>query len=449
MPIRYHSTERDLPGGFGGNPDFREALFAGIAPDGGLFMPDRLPVFDAAAWDSFRGLSYPDLAARLLAPLVEGAISAPELAVLTRDAYGFDVPVERYDGDRWILRLDRGPTASFKDFAARLMARWMRALSPPGAPMTVLVATSGDTGSAVGHAFRDLPGVRVVLLYPEGQVSPVQKRQLDTLGGAVRAVEVAGSFDDCQRMAKEAFLDAALRPLRLISANSISIGRILPQMVYYAWAWARVAPPGGAVSFYVPSGNFGNALGCEFARRMGLPVARLTLAVNENDAFPRYLSTGTYAPVHPSRNCLSNAMNVGNPSNLARFAALYGGVLTRAGDFRREADRERWRRNTASVSISDAETEETMRRAWREHRVLLDPHGAVGIAALERLDDRSAPAVCLETAHPAKFPEVVERVLGFSPEPPPSLREIRTQEARFDRLRAEYGALCDYLRKLP
>ena len=449
VPCLFVSTGRSCPGGFSGAVGFADALEAGLAPDGGLFMPASLPAWTPQDWESLRLLDYPSIAERLLWPFVEGALPKDAFTALTRAAYDFDLPIEPYAPGIHLLRLDRGPTASFKDFAARWLARMMRALRPPGAPvMTVLVATSGDTGSAVGEAFHGLPGFRVVLLFPRGEVSPIQRRQLVSIGDNVSALEVSGSFDDCQRMVKEAFLDPALRPCHLTSANSISIGRVLPQMVYYAYAWSRISTPGKPVSFCVPSGNFGNALGGELARRMGLPVRRLILAVNANDEFPRYLESGAYAPVTPSHACLSNAMNVGHPSNLARFFDLYGGTMARDGRVQRPANVREFRSRVESVSVSDDETRDTMLRAWRERRVLVEPHGAVALRAVERLGSGPEPMVVLETAHPAKFPETVEPLLGVAPEPPPALRAALERPESFTPLAAGHGALRDYLRRL-
>lgn len=447
MTIRYHSTNRANGGRPGDTVPFREALFQGLAPDGGLYLPDRLPLLTRAELDALRDRPYAEVAFRVLRPFVEGDLADDAFLALCRDAYDFEVPLEPFDEGVWILRLDRGPTASFKDFAARWMARVMRALRPAGRPITVLVATSGDTGSAVGEAYRGLDGVRVVILYPEREVSPVQKRQLDSIGANVASLSVAGTFDECQHLVKQAFLDPAHAALNLTSANSINIGRILPQSVYYVYAWLRASHGFHPVTFSIPSGNFGNSFGGELARRMGVPLGRLIVAVNENDEFPRFLESGAYAPVCPSRACLSNAMNVGNPSNLARYFDLYGGTLTRDGVVRRMPDVADMRRRLASVSVSDAETVDTIRRAWNDRRVLLEPHGAVGVAALTRCaGPGERPAVCIETAHPAKFPEIVERELGFAPEPSEALRRLDARRGEAQAMAASYEALSDYLR---
>jgi threonine synthase len=447
--ILYHSTNRGLPGGAAGAVPFREALLRGLAPDGGLYMPVTLPRLDRARLAELRNAPYARVAFDVLRPFTAGVLPDETFLRLCEDAYDFEVPLEPLEDGAWILRLDRGPTASFKDFAARWMARMMGELRDPGQEQTILVATSGDTGSAVGEAFRGLEGFRVVLLYPEHEVSAVQKRQLDGIGLNVRALSVAGTFDECQALVKQAFLDPSLAGLGLSSANSINIGRILPQSVYYVYAWLRVARDGGPVTFSVPSGNFGNSFGCEVARRMGLPVGRLILAVNANDEFPRFLADGGFRPVSPSRACLSNAMNVGNPSNLARYFDAYGGTVTREGAVRKAPDLASMRAAMESVSISDDETVACIRDTWTRRRVLIEPHGAVGVAALRRLGVGPGPSVCLETAHPAKFPEVIERELGFTPEPPEAFRRLAEREPAVERIPATYEALRETLTRAP
>ncbi|MDZ4199573.1 MAG: threonine synthase [Kiritimatiellia bacterium] len=445
--ILYYSTGRHLDGGRPEGVSFRDALLRGPAPDGGLYMPAPLPRMDLDQLRTLRDEPYARIAFEVLRPFTVGVLSDGQLLQICQSAYDFDVPLERMDDGPWILRLDRGPTASFKDFAARWMARTMQALSAPDAERMILVATSGDTGSAVGEAFRGLKGFRVTLLYPEGEVSPVQKRQLDGIGMNVRALSVAGTFDECQAMVKRAFQDPELAGLRLSSANSINIGRILPQSVYYVWAWLRASPDGAPVTFSVPSGNFGNSFGCEIARRMGLPVSRLILAVNANDEFPRFLESGEFHPLNPSRACLSNAMNVGNPSNLARFFDLFGGQLTREGRVVKRPDMEALRSGLLSISIDDAETAACMKETWLRHRVLLDALGAVGVAAWKRLGQGSEPAICVETAHPAKFPEIIQRELGFVPDPPSAFDALERRTPAVERIPAEYDALCSILKR--
>lgn len=446
-PILYRSTNGQAP-----PVSLREALLAGQAPDRGLYLPTALPRWSPAEIAALADRPYPEIAAHVLAPFTEGLLTRDELAALCAEAYDFDVPLEPVAGRArvFVLRLDRGPTASFKDFAARFMARLLgRIVRETGRPLTILTATSGDTGSAVAHAFHGVAGIRVIVLFPREEVSPRQRKLMTVLGGNVRCLALTGKFDDCQALVKRAFADPALKHLPLSSANSINIGRLLPQSVYYFHAAARVAAPGEPVVFSVPSGNFGDMMGGVLAGRMGLPLRRLVVPVNENDAFPRFLATGRYEKIEPSRNCLSNAMNVGHPSNLARLIALYGGHLDETGRLHRAPDLATLRRDLFSVSVSDAQTLATMREAWAQHRLLLEPHGAVGwrglldYAAAAPLD--GTPAVVLETAHPAKFPEAIERVLGFSPEVPPAIARAEQAPEDYDTLAPDYDAFREYL----
>ena len=447
MP-RFYSTNRTLPGGFRASVPFKDALFMGQAPDGGLFMPETIPAFAPETLASLKGRPFKDTAYEVMKTFLADEIDHVALRAMVDDAYDFDVPLEFAAPGTWLMRLDRGPTASFKDFAALMLARLMAHFRPPGRPLTVLVATSGDTGSAVGEAFKGIPGARVVILYPKLEVSPAQKRQLDTIGGNVQAIEVEGKFDDCQEMVKTAFADPELTELNLTSANSINFGRILPQMAYFAHACAQLADPGEEVVFSVPSGNFGNAFACELARRMGLPVRKLILATNGNDAFPRFLESGVYEKVSPSKNCLSNAMNVGHASNLARFFDLYGGTVNKSGTVHKVPELGLMRERLWSISVDDAETRATMKRAHGEHATLLEPHGAVGWKGLEAYRETTGDAslaIVLETAHPAKFPEAVRETLGIEPELPESLARLEGRQGDAESLGSEYDALKRYL----
>lgn len=445
--ILYHSTNGQAP-----PAPLREALLAGQAPDRGLYLPTELPRLSPAELAALARLTYPEMAARVLAPFTDGLLDRDELATLCAEAYDFDVPLEPVAGRArvFVLRLDRGPTASFKDFAARFMARLLsRIVRDTGRPLTILTATSGDTGSAVAHAFHGVAGIRVIVLFPREEVSSRQRKLMTGLRGNVRCVALTGKFDDCQALVKRAFADPALKHLPLSSANSINIGRLLPQSVYYFYAAARGAAPGEPVVFSVPSGNFGDMMGGVLAGRMGLPLRRLVVPVNENDAFPRFLATGRYAKIEPSRNCLSNAMNVGHPSNLARLVALYGGHLDETGRLHRDPDLAALRRDLFSSSVSDTQTLATMQAAWTQHRLLLEPHGAVGWRGLLDYEATApldgAPAVVLETAHPAKFPEAIERVLGFRPEVPPAIARAEQAPEDYDTLAPDYPAFREYL----
>ena len=453
MTIRYYSTNRNLdqvPGitPFKKSVSFREALLQGQAPDEGLYMPTPIPVLDVTRLAELKGAPYAE-AAKLVARIyLKDEIELDLLDRLVEDAYNFTVPLEKVMDRKYIMRLDQGPTASFKDFAARLMARLMSAVRKKGQTLHVLVATSGDTGSAVGDAFHGVEGINVTILYPKDEVSGRQKKQLDSIGDNVQAVSVDGKFDDCQNLVKEAFADPELASLNLTSANSINFGRIMPQMIYYVYAYAQLAEPGESIVFSVPSGNFGDALGCEYARRMGLPVAKLIMPVNENEEFPRYLQTGVYQKISPSLACLSNAMNVGHPSNLARFFDLYGGTVDRTGVVHVYPDREEMKKHIYSISVSDQETKGTIRRAYETYGLLLEPHGAVGWRGLEAYlaeNPTAGPCVSLETAHPAKFPDEIEELLQIVPELPPSMRDIDSRKGEALSLSADYPALKAYL----
>lgn len=455
MPsISYYSTNVRLTPREGIIPfrkyvSFRDALLMGQAPDEGLFMPLTIPQLPMREITTLRGAPYTQAAMLVAQAYLKDELPLDTLRVVIEDAYNFPVPLEEVQERKYILRLDQGPTASFKDFAARMMARLMSVFLPPGKRLHVLVATSGDTGSAVGEAFKGVAGIDVTILYPRDEVSPRQKKQLDTIGGNVQSISIDGKFDDCQNLVKEAFSDPDLQGLHLTSANSINFGRILPQIIYYVWAFAQVAEEGEGVVFSVPSGNFGNALGCEYARRMGLPVKKLVMPTNENDEFPRFLATGEYRKISPSRACLSSAMNVGHPSNLARFFELYGGTIDRTGKVYRKPDLEQMRQHIFSVSISDEETKRTIVRAFRDYAILLEPHGAVGWRGLELFlaqDIVQCPCISLETAHPAKFPDEIKELLGIAPPTPPSLEAIDRREGEPIEMPADYRCLKSYLK---
>jgi len=452
--IKYYSTNRHLdqvPGitPFRETVSFREALLMGQAPDEGLFMPETIPVLPMETFKALKGMPYTEAAMVVARAFLSGEIDEQTLRRIIDDAYNYAVPLENVFARKYIMRLDQGPTASFKDFAARMMARLMSALRDSGTRLNVLVATSGDTGSAVGEAFKGVEGIDVTILYPRGEVSGRQRKQLDTIGQNVRAVSVDGKFDDCQDLVKQAFSDPAFAGFNLTSANSINFGRILPQIVYYVWAWSQLSRDGEPAIFSVPSGNFGDALGCEYARRMGLPVEKLIMPTNENDEFPRFLETGVYEKVSPSRACLSNAMNVGHPSNLARFFDLYDGTVDRTGIVRRIPNLEEMRKNIYSVSISDRETKKTIKRIFDQYRVLLEPHGAVGWRGLEvyieLYGDKQPLCISLETAHPAKFPDEIRELLGINPDLPSGMKDIDERSGEPVLLSADYGEFREYL----
>jgi threonine synthase len=324
-----------------------------------------------------------------------------------------------------------------------------RFLQEDGRQLTILTATSGDTGAAVAHAFHHVPGIRVIVLFPVAEVSISQRKLMTTLRDNVRTVAVDGKFDDCQAMVKQAFADPALKHIPLSSANSINIGRLLPQSVYYFYAASRLAAPGEPVVFSVPSGNFGDMMGAVVARQMGLPVKKIIAPVNDNDAFPKFLASGRYEKISPSRNSVSNAMNVGHPSNLARLVAVYGGRMDETGKIHRQPDLAAMRRDLFSSSVSDGRTRETIREVWNKYQLLLEAHGAVAWRGFldwqEREPLNGLPAVILETANPAKFPEEIEQTIGFAPDVPPAMTAAIQLPEAFDRMGADYENFRAYL----
>jgi len=452
--IRYYSTNRNLAATstitpYKGSVSFREALLQGQAPDGGLYVPDRIPLIPYEDIFALKEKSYSEAALLVTRAFLDGEIDGDVLKRIVEDSYPFAVPLEEVTKGKFIMRLDQGPTASFKDFAARMMARMMSHFRPAGHRLNVLVATSGDTGSAVGEAFKGVDGIDVTILYPRGEVSGRQKKQLDTIGDNVKALSVEGKFDDCQNLVKEAFSDPSLGYLNFTSANSINFGRILPQMVYYVYAYAQLCRHGEEVVFSVPSGNFGDALGCEYARRMGLPVRKLIMPTNENDEFPRFLKSGHYEKISPSRACLSNAMNVGHPSNLARFFELYGGTVDRAGMVHRDPDVDEMRRNIFSVSISDEMTRKCIKETYDTYGIILEPHGAAGWRGLEMYLQENGDfpfCISLETAHPAKFPDEIIELTGITPELPDSMKDIDEREGEPVELPCNYQIFGEYLK---
>lgn len=443
MNISYYSTN-----GRAERVDFRRALLTGQAPDKGLYMPEEIPRLSREGILRFPEMSYPEIAYHVLRPYLEDQIPKGDLKALLEDAYNYGLPVEKvYDG-KYVVRLDRGPTCSFKDFAARLMGRLIQYfLRQEGRSIAILTATSGDTGSAVAQAFYGLDNIDVVVLFPRKEVTERQRRQMTTLGKNVHAVAVDGKFDDCQALVKQAFADPDLNGLSLSSANSINVGRLLPQAVYYFYAFSR-ASSGDEAVISVPSGNFGDLMGGLIAMRMGLPVRKFIAATNENDEFPRFMETGEYRPIRPSRNCISNAMNVGHPSNLARVFALYGGEMDEMGTVRKQPDLSAMRRDLYAVSVSDEETRRTIRDTYHDYGVILEPHGAVGWAGLIRylkeVEDWS-PCFSLETADPAKFPDEITNLIGINPKVPEVMSKLDRLEEHYDSLGGSYPALKSYL----
>ena len=431
---------------------FREALLKGLAPDRGLYMPESIPSVNNEFLTSLRNLTYSETAFRIMRVLLAGDIPDNDLESICSDAYDFDVPLEQVYQRKYILRLDRGPTASFKDFAARLMARMMNYfIAGEDRHYTILTATSGDTGSAVAGAFHSLSNINVIILYPAHEVSDIQRRQMTTLHDNIRVLAVNGKFDDCQRLVKQAFGDRGLDALNLTSANSINIGRLLPQAVYYFHAWAKTSHDADdKIIFSVPSGNFGNLMGGLIARSMGLPVRRFIISTNENNEVPEFLRTGNYKPIIPSLNCISSAMNVGHPGNLARIFALYGGVMDESGTVVMQPDTERMRKDFFGSAISDEQTRMTMKSVYQKYSVILEPHGAVAWRGIENFlscneNNENQLFVSLETAHPAKFREEIKNTLGIDLPYPGSLRNIDSKKEYIIEMVNDYHKLRSYL----
>ncbi|MCX6256794.1 MAG: threonine synthase [Bacteroidia bacterium] len=433
---------------------FSAALLKGIAPDKGLFLPEVIPHISPGEIRKFSEMEYYQVAYEVSRQFLAGEIGDTELLLMVRDAYNFDIPLEHVVDRKYIMRLDQGPTASFKDFAARMMGRLMQYyLKKNNQSLLILTATSGDTGSAIANAFYGLKNINVVVLFPEDEVTSRQRKQMTTLGGNVQIIGLNAKFDDCQAMVKEAFADHELDHLCLSSANSINIGRLIPQIVYYFYSFSRLRKNNDEqVIFSIPSGNFGDMMGGVLAMKMGLPVKKFVIATNENDEFPVFMRSGIYSKIEPSKNCISSAMNVGHPSNLARLVAVYGGVMDEAGNISKIPDMEMMRNELFPVSINDDMTRDTIIQAWNRHKLLLEPHGSVGWAGLwqyldEHPADNTADQLCisLETAHPAKFPEQIRKLINIDPDLPPSLEGIESKQESYLHFQNDYRTFKEFL----
>jgi threonine synthase len=413
---------------------FADALLQGLAPDGGLYIPGQWPRADAEFLATLTDL--PTLAMHLLGPFLAGDRLAADLPAICAEAFTFPAPVVALPGEAplSVLELFHGPTAAFKDFGARFLAESMTRLRKPAqnGPLTILVATSGDTGGAVAAAFHGRPGVEVAVLFPKGLVSPTQERQLTCWGGNVKSFCVRGTFDDCQRMVKQAFMDSELRrKMELSSANSINLGRLLPQAVYYAASSLRLWRETGApVSFVIPSGNLGNAMACIWARKIGLPIGRIVLAHNANRTVPDYLDSGHWHP-RPSVATLASAMDVGDPSNMERMKALFP-----------ELRDLRWA--VTAHAVDDADIRRGIRRGFETLGQIWCPHTATAAEVYMRLspeEQRSGPWVIVSTAHPAKFPEIVEPIIGCKVPVPDALARLFARPTACTEIDADLAAL--------
>ncbi|MCH1421009.1 MAG: threonine synthase [Akkermansiaceae bacterium] len=397
MPQKFYSTKS--PGQF---VDLKEAVLRSLPSDNGLYMPEYIDPLPAHFWENWRDLSLPEIGFEVAKMIFRDSVPEKQLEKIVHQSANFPAPLVTLKEREHILELFHGPTLAFKDFGARFMARLMGWLTREDEGLlTVLVATSGDTGGAVASAFHNVPGTRVVILYPKGKVSDLQEKQLTTLGGNITSLEVDGTFDDCQRLVKSTFLKREMaEDLNLTSANSINISRLVPQSFYYFEA-ARKLPLGVQPTFVIPSGNFGNLTAGLLAEKLGLEVERFVAATNRNDVIPTYLQEGEYRP-RPSVATISNAMDVGAPSNFARMEDIFGNEW------------KSMRARVAGFSYDDQMTREAIRRIKVETGYTLEPHGAVGWLAAEewRKLNPEAHTVVLETAHPAKFLDVMEEELG-------------------------------------
>lgn len=430
--MRYYSLNGQSP-----VVDFKEATIRGQAPDKGLYFPAQIPVLEKSFFDNIESLSNEEIAFQMIMPYVLGSMPEPELRRIVSETINFPIPLVKVKEDVYALELFHGPTLAFKDVGARFMSRCLGYFARERQErVIVLVATSGDTGGAVAHGFYDIPGVDVVILYPSGKVSSVQEKQLTTLGKNIQALEVNGSFDDCQRMVKQAFTDESLSSkLFLTSANSINVARWLPQQFYYALAYKQWKEKDQPPVVCVPSGNFGNICAGLLAHRSGLPVKHFIAACNANNVVTEYLQTEQYRP-REAVATLSNAMDVGNPSNFVRVLELFHkefGELSKV---------------LSSYSITDEETKTTIRRVYEQYHYLADPHGAVGYLALEKYlaQHPGQKGMFLETAHPVKFYDVVEPVIGTAVPLPPVVQAMMGLQKDSIRIEPEYEALKAYLR---
>ncbi len=397
---------------------FKDALFQGLSPDGGLFyptvMPDMKELFSSfTASDSFN-----DIASSVLYNLLKDEISKDDAIQLASRAFSFEPSLKILNNQIQILELFHGPSSAFKDFGASFLAASMEFfLKCNDKKAVILTATSGDTGSAVAKAFYDKKNIDVIILYPKGRISPLQEKQMTTLGKNIQALEVEGSFDDCQKMVKEAFRDSEMKYINLTSANSINLGRLIPQSLYYIWAVSRMDFPAENNVFCVPSGNFGNLTAGLYAKHWGLPVKRFIASTNRNDVIPEYLKSGNYAP-RPSIHTYSNAMDVGAPSNFERMQNLYN------NDFNK------LRKEIEGQCIDDEATLETIRRINNSYNYEICPHTAVGIKAAEIYAEthKNDHVTVLSTAHPGKFKEVFHKAVGHEPVLPQSLLDVKDKE---------------------
>jgi threonine synthase len=431
--MQYFSTNNQSP-----KADFKEATIKGQAPDKGLYFPEKIPVLDKKFINKIDSCSNEEIAFKVIQPYIGDVIPANELQRIVSETINFDFPLVQVDENIFSLELFHGPTLAFKDVGARFMSRCLGYFVKDNKKkITVLVATSGDTGGAVANGFFDVDGVDVVILYPSGKVSSVQELQLTTLGKNIHALEISGTFDDCQQMVKNAFGDEELNEkLFLTSANSINVARWLPQQFYYFFAYKQWEDKKNPPVISVPSGNFGNLCAGLLAHRSGLPVSHFVAACNANNVITEYLQTGKFNP-KKSIATLSNAMDVGNPSNFVRILELFNKEFTSLKNV------------MSSYSFSDEQTMDILKEVYHDKNYLLDPHGAIGYAALKKYLEKhpEARGIFLETAHPVKFYDVVEPVIGERIALPPIVIDLLRVKKNKIKMDANYDDLKNYLTK--
>ncbi|PWJ55237.1 threonine synthase [Dyadobacter jejuensis] len=414
-----------------------EAIFRSLPPDNGLYMPEHIPSLSQAFLDDIQNKTFKEIAIEVTHTLLSDDLTRQEVVEIIDLAYDFEAPTQRISEDVYVLELFHGPSMAFKDFGARFMAALMSYfLKRNNKELNILVATSGDTGGAVAQGFFDVPGISVTILYPSGKVSDIQEKQLTTLGHNVQALEVDGTFDDCQKLVKEAFLDQELNErFNLASANSINIARLIPQSFYYFAAYAQLKQLGKPIVFAVPSGNFGNLSAGLLAFRMGLPAAHFVAATNKNNAVPRYLESGTYNPL-PSIETISNAMDVGNPSNFVRLTRFF------------QEDLNLIREKVSGYYFDDSQTRDAMRELNDALEYIACPHTAVaylGLEAYRKESNSDFVGVFLSTAHPAKFIDLVEQTLGKSIEVPERLQKLLSLPKTATKLSSDFISFKDLL----
>lgn len=400
---------------------FKNAVIAGIAPDKGLYFPEKITPLPKSFFENIESISEHEIAFKAIHQFVQDDIPDEALKEIIANTLDFDFPVVELEENVATLELFHGPTMAFKDVGARFMANCLGYFSKgEKQDVTVLVATSGDTGGAVANGFLGVDGVNVVILYPSGKVSEIQEKQLTTLGQNIEAMEVDGTFDDCQRMVKKAFLDTGITDYKkLTSANSINVARWLPQLFYFLFAYKQAKSKGMEIVFSVPSGNFGNICAGMVAQKLGMPVAHFIASTNINDIVPKFMENGIYEPF-PSKATISNAMDVGDPSNFVRIRHLY------------QDDFAMLKEHLSSFSFTDEQTRTAMKEVYAKTGYVMDPHGAVGYLGLKKYQE-SYPntfGIFLETAHPVKFLDVVEDTLGVSPAIPPQIQKVMGKEKK-------------------